>query len=283
MERRLFEAADCNDVATVKHILQEHPKVNLGWINKHYNRYTVANQVCYRGHDKILALLLAHPGVNVNMTKPNGVSPFAEACIHCQLSCALLLLRDPLTNLHLMDNQGHTPLVWAVSNGFVEFLQWWIASGREMNLGVSNAPKSDQILLARELDQGGWGEKISKKAEGIALLERFRDDPEAVRFEMRVKLGWLDDTAADHFALIVFLCDGLLRIREKDGSGAVLPFRAVWPSSPAARFFKIASRLPLELQMVLCYQVVGARSLNIPGEHRERAFRSLARVLSLGG
>ena len=49
-----------------------------------------------------------------------------------------------------------------------------------------------------------------KRAEAVSLLERFIDNPNQTRQEVRVKLGVLDELAADVFALIVFLCDDLL-------------------------------------------------------------------------
>jgi len=68
------------------------------------------------------------------------------------------------------------------------------------------------------------------------------------------------------FALVVFVSDGLLRIKRTT-------------PSPAARYLKIASRLPLELQMLLCFRVVGSAKEIIPGTEREAAFRELARRL----
>ena len=98
----------------------------------------------------------------------------------------------------------------------------------------------------------------------VSLLERFRDNPEETRDEMRMELGWFDE-AAEMFALVVFLCDGLLEIKEKNRTGG--------------RFFKIAEQLPMELQMVLCHRVVGSMDDNISQEASEAAFRALARQL----
>ena len=83
---------------------------------------------------------------------------------------------------------------------------------------------------------------------------------------MRVELGFLDDLAAEMFALVVFVSDGLLQINDTT-------------PSPAARFFSIATQLPLELQMVLCYHVVGETKEIISGKDSEVAFKELARRL----
>jgi len=85
---------------------------------------------------------------------------------------------------------------------------------------------------------------------------------------VRLELGWYDDLAAEIFALVVFVSDGLLQIDDTTTT-----------PSPAARFFNIARRLPLELQMVLCHCVVGSAKDIIQGKDSEVAFKSLAEYL----
>ena len=84
---------------------------------------------------------------------------------------------------------------------------------------------------------------------------------------MRVELGLLDALAAEMFALVVFVSDGLMQINDTT------------TPSPAARFFSVAAQLPLELQMVLCFHQVGSGKEIIPGKEREVAFKELARKL----
>jgi len=102
--------------------------------------------------------------------------------------------------------------------------------------------------------------------EAVALLERFKSDAAQTRHMMRVELGWHDELAAEIFALLVFVSDGLLQINDTT-------------PSPAARFFSIARRLPLELQMVLCFRQVGSDNEIIHGKDSEVAFKTLARRL----
>ena len=68
------------------------------------------------------------------------------------------------------------------------------------------------------------------------------------------------------FALVVFVSDGLLKTKDTT-------------PSPAARFFYITTQLPLELQMVLCFRVVGSAKEIITGKESELAFKELARSL----
>jgi len=99
----------------------------------------------------------------------------------------------------------------------------------------------------------------------VTLLERFKENPEETRSSMRAELGWFDE-AAEMFAMVVFVSDGLLQINDT-------------APSLAARFFNIVRRLPLELQMMLCHRVVGSPKEIIPGKESEEAFKNLARRL----
>ena len=83
-----------------------------------------------------------------------------------------------------------------------------------------------------------------------------------------MKLGVLDALAAEVFALTVFLCDDLLQLKPT--------LTTTITASAASRFFTIASKLPMELQMILCHRVVGSMKQNILHKDSEVAFKSLA-------
>ena len=144
------------------------------------------------------------------------------------------MLKDSRVKVNEPDNIGYTPLWWAAACGYQDVIEWLIASGREMDLGKpGDVDKTDAIGVA----------KNHGRTEAVTLLERFKNNPEETRRAMRVELGCLDDVAAEMFALVVFVSDGLLQINDTT-------------SSPAARFFTIAAQLPLELQMELCFRQV---------------------------
>ena len=153
------------------------------------------------------------------------------------------------------DNDGYTPLWWAAFNGYLDVIKVWIASGREMDLG-----KPGDVYLTAAIGVA----KQQDKTEVATLLERFKSDAAKTRHAVRVELGFLDDLAAEVFALVVFVSDGLLQINDTT------------TPSPAARFFSIATRLPLELQIVLCHRQVGSDKEIIPGKDSEVAFKALA-------
>jgi len=87
-----------------------------------------------------------------------------------------------------------------------------------------------------------------------------------------VKLGLLDELAAEVFALTVFLCDDLLKLKPATATTTT--------TTTATRFFTVATRLLMELQMVLCRRTVGSMRQNILHKDSEVAFKSLASLLS---
>ena len=101
----------------------------------------------------------------------------------------------------------------------------------------------------------------------VTLLERYKSDATQTRHAMRLELDLLDELAAEMFALVVFVSDGILQINDTT------------TTTPAARFFSIAAQLPLELQMVLCFRSVGSDQEIVPGRESEVAFKELARKL----
>ena len=103
------------------------------------------------------------------------------------------------------------------------------------------------------------------------LLRRFKAHPEQIRREVRVKLGFPDELAAEVFALADFLCDGLLQLKPA-------PAKSRTKGAAALRFFTIIQRLPLELQMILCHRVADSCKDSILSKDSEVAFKCLARL-----
>jgi len=76
-------------------------------------------------------------------------------------------------------NHGCTPLRKAAQIGHVDVIKWWIASGREMDLGTPGELETDAIGESR--NEG--------KTEVVTLLERFKSDAAKTRDEVRMELG----------------------------------------------------------------------------------------------
>jgi len=203
----------------------------------------------------VIPLLLAHPGIDVNVKNIDGHTPFFLACANGSASCVREMLKDSRVKVNEPSNYGSTPLWRSTFNDHLGVIKWWIASGREMDLGRPvETGTTDAIGVAKN-----W-----RKTVVATLLERFKENPVETRHDMRVELGFIDELAAEMFALVVFVSNGLLQINDDT------------TPSPAARFFAIAAQLPLELQMVLCFRQVGSAKEIIPSKESEAAFKELA-------
>ena len=115
----------------------------------------------------------------------------------------------------------------------------------------------------------------------MSLLERFLVNPSQTRHEVRLRLGVLDALAAEVFALTVFLCEDILQLK-LPARGRRARSTSVAAIAAATRFFNIASKLPMELQMILCHRTAGSMNQSILHNNSEVAFKSLAEVLLAG-
>jgi len=102
------------------------------------------------------------------------------------------------------------------------------------------------------------------------LIESFDLDPDATRQQLRELPELRDPFISDLYALVIFLCDDLLTMSAGSSTSSL---------HKAARFFQIARCLPMELQMVLCNRVFGARKNSVLTKHSEPAFKKLGRLL----
>ena len=264
-EKKLKEAAENGRVEELWSVLRDNPGLNINWADNK-NQWTALHFASMFGRFEVVKVLLAHPGINVNSKNRLGQIPFSFGCLKGQVSVVCVLLKDPRVNVTMADNNGCTPLWEASCFGHHEVVEWLIASGRDLGDIKNSKGKWDgkdytALEIAKEDEE-------TEETEIVALLERFIDNPAQTRHEIRVKLRVLAALAAEVFALTVFLCDDLLQLKPAA------------TSLPAARFFTIATKLPIELQMILCHRAVGsAKDDSILSIDSEAAFKALATIL----
>jgi len=177
MEKTFWAAAKDGKVKEVKDILRKNPSLNVNWKNEESYASTAFVAACDNDQDSVVSILLAHPDINPNLKNKGGNTPFMAACFYGNESCVRLLLQD----LRVMVNEpyeGYTPLKWAADKGHQNVIKWWIASGREMNLGTPGNDKTDAIGAA----------KRKGKTEVASLLERFKSNATKTRKEIRKQL-----------------------------------------------------------------------------------------------
>ena len=217
----MLAAVESGDAKKVAELMRQDPGFDVNMVLDAFG-WTLLHYACL-GNDRrspAIPSLLAHPDIDVNVTDKNGCTAFYFAC-RGNPSCVRELLKDSRVEVNEPTNYGRTPLWLAAFSAKLDVIKWWVASGREMDLGKpGDVGRTDAI---------GEGKKI-RYAELVTLLERFKSDPTQTRQATRVELGWYDELAAERFALVVFVSDGLLQIKETT-------------ASPAARYFSIARRL----------------------------------------
>ena len=254
METQLWEAIDDNRIEDARNLLESSPGDRVNWKNPQMMEWTFLHQACWNGFDSLVSLLLGHPDINVNARDRIGATPFLWACFKGRASCVRLLLPDPRVDINSMDAERKPALWYAAHMGHVEVVKWLLASRRDLNTELLR----EAVFFARQ----------EKHPRIVSLLERFRADPAQTRGEIRGELGCLEELAAETFALVLFLSDDLLRVRERGRN-----------HRGTRRFFNIARRLPMELQMVLCHRAVGSLREIVPRRHAEPAFRDLTKTL----
>jgi len=248
-------AVESGDAKKVAELIRQDPGFDVNMVHDG-NGNTLLHYACLDSHrSPVIPLLLAHPDIDVNVKNINRYTPFYWACGGFT-SSVREMLKDSRVKVNEPDSVGRTPLRYAACFGHLDIIKLWMVSGREMDLGEPGNYYTDAIGAAKKKD----------KTEVVALLERFKSDATQTRHAMRVELGVLDELAAELFALVVFVSDGLLQINDMN-------------STPAPKFFRLTSQLPLELQMVLCYRLVGSSKEIISGKDSEVAFKFLAKSI----
>jgi hypothetical protein len=143
----------------------------------------------------------------------NGFTPLLFAFYNSNVEVVKTLLKDSRVDLNLGDHCERTPLWWGCEQGceqgFSEVIKWTIVlRGDQVDVEKKgedlDGNEYSAIEIARERDPHG---------ESLPLLERFKTNPIQTKHEIRVELGLIDALAAEVFGIMVFLCDGFLRIK----------------------------------------------------------------------
>ena len=266
MQQALYEMAKGNLGIEAREMLRNHRELDVNWRNEF--TYTTLHTACRCGSVDVVKVLLQHPLIEVNLQAKNGITPFAFACMKGHLSVLKQLLNDPRVDTGMANTQGQTPLWNIMRFSCFEALQWFIASGRD--LGDLNKKGTFYYGDYTVMEVASWDET----GPMTMLLRRFMANPVQTRNELRVELGVLEEQTAALFALVIFLCDGLLQLMPPALTSAT-------SATATVRFFCIAAALPMELQMLLCHRVFGSWKQNILRNDSEAAFKALTGDLTL--
>ncbi|KAF0686272.1 Aste57867_21878 [Aphanomyces stellatus] len=125
-ERLLFTPVDVNasifipgldDMTRLKCVIRSSNRIGR----------TSLQMACRHGHKEVVALLLAHPDIDVNVTDPLGVTPLMTACMKKDKALAAMLLDHPSIKINQKDYvrpcSNRTALVVATQFGQIEIVK----------------------------------------------------------------------------------------------------------------------------------------------------------------
>jgi len=282
MDNQLLDIVLSNDADSLMAFIASNPGLD---VNRKENaaRQTVLHEAADRNKAKMVKFLLQLPGINVNPLDYYSNTPFNLACGGGAIDVVKVMLEDPRVDVNLGNSRGTTGLCFAAHQGNIPLLQILTASGRDLSFGVEGSRDSDPFFLAKTSDEMANEED---RRRVVGLLERLKRNPEETAREVRRELGWWigQTAAAEIFALVVFVSDDLLAVTPPPPPPAAPgenPDDAMTKRMRGVRFFEIARKLPLELQMVLCLRVSGSTAaVIISGKVVEASFVALATALT---
>jgi len=231
---------------------------------------------CQEGHRKVISLLRADPRIDPNRPNTNEATPFFMACQEGQTNVVSLLLADPRIDLNKQLRDQGTPLWYASQLGQLVVVQHLLASGREIdtrmkstfnnNTAAEQGRQQPSVPKSPEETEEDFQKRKTNGPLCAALLDEHESDHVAVQHRLRRQPGLREYFIGHLFALAVFHSDSFAVINE------------ITARSDTKRFFMITSRLPLDLQMVLCNRVFGSPKDIIISRSSEPGFQLLARA-----
>jgi len=168
--------------------------------------------------------------------------------------------------------------LWHASqNGHLVVVQHLLASGREIDtrrrstFNHRTAAEQGRVMGERTTKPADETEEVFQgKKKSCApcadLIDEYEHDPVAVRRRLRRQPGLREYFIGHLFALVVFYSDSFVVMNEK----------LAHPDT--RRFFRITSRLPLEIQMIICNRIFGSPRDIVLSRDSEPGFKLLTRT-----
>jgi len=236
---------------------------------------------CEKRTSDIVKSLLRVPEIDVNKANSVGRFPLSQAYLDEFIDVLTVLRLAPRIDVNNRNNSGDTIFMQQAGEAVIRKslapLSWLLAiRGHEIDLTIENTRHETVLNLTNNhfaarkqrsifRSYGGGDESRAQK-----LIQQFAADRDGVCLRLQLELGLSNEFATGLFSLAVFLCDGLLQLRPSLGA-----------EDKRARFFRIISQLPMELQMVLCRRTYRSGKMLIASTASEAAFKDLACSLYL--
>jgi len=218
------------------------------------------------GYLDCVVALLVHPLVDVNAGDWDGATPLYYCAYSLptpdNLKMMTLLCGHPLIDVNRVDSENTSPLWISCYDGYFDNVRCLLATSP---LGSVNL----DIRAVSRLQQGSWCGFDGKTALEVTwdlrcqrLLCDFQTHPRETRVRLRRELALPSEEVAEAFACAVLLSDGYLQRRS---------LSAVEHS----RFWGIITRLPMELQMLLCHRLYESSGQTVLARNVEAGLRNV--------
>jgi len=215
------------------------------------------------GHLDLVRWLTSNPRIDVCECSYQGVTALAMASRNGHLAVVSHLLEDGRIDIHKTTEFGETALGMASKWHHLSVVELLLAQDATLEIVyVCDAEREHKYRVF-------WTHTFDDCRAICQLLEDYKADEKEVRRKMRNKVGISKNNAADVFALVIFVSDGLLNL----GPG---PCTEDSKAVRAARFFKATTNLPMGLQMIICNSLFDYCGHTVLRAHSEPAFKRLA-------
>jgi len=278
MENDLFDAFERNDEPGVMYLLHNHPEFDPNSRNiREGHLQTILMHACNHKMVSVVKFLMDKPQLDVNAQDSGGDTAIFHACQIGSVEIVKLLLINPNVKLDLYSHdKNHSPL-WVASiarpanhgrrsGNHTHIVKLLIASGHPLgdfeHEIITTYHSADTLMdrLTRQSDM-----------PTIKLLENFLRDQDKTRFEVQMELGMTRPMASNLFGMVVFLCDGLVLV--KDHSSTSQEINAM----NSTKFFDVVQKFPMELQMMISNFAFGINEELIKAADREKGLKDVAR------
>ena len=183
MSHQLDELFTHGDASAVEQYLYEHPDFDVNATLGSWKGRPLIWACCNK-NSAVVSLMLRHPSIDVNVRGYADHSPFFAACATKRVEPGCLLLADRRVDLNLPDWNGCTPLWAACRHGNLDIIRRMMLSGREIDWekkGKKHHYGREFTPLEIARDHPYAEDPLTRNAEVVSLLERFRSDPTLTR------------------------------------------------------------------------------------------------------
>jgi len=255
-------------------VLLAHPEIEVSQGNKgDASPFFIACQI---GRKEMVSLLLADPRVDPNKPDVGDTTPFFMACRKGHKGVVSLMLAYPRIDPNKPTNDQTTPMWQASQEGHLVVVQLLLASGTEIDTRTRStfnnktAAEQARAIGGRTIKPEDETEEafLRRQISGplcADMIDESERDPVAVRNRLRCQPGLREYYIGHLFALLIFHSDNFVVINERTAP------------SDTRRFFRITSRLPLDLQMALCNRAFRSPKDIVLSRDSEPYFQCLGR------